>query len=54
MARMTSTAMVRNIQARRGMRASVIPRQRMDRMVAMMLTAVPMLPNPETRSDSVQ
>jgi len=33
---------------------TVIPGQRIETMVAMMLIAVPMLPNPETRSAMVQ
>ena len=37
-------------QASSGMRPSVMPGQRMHRIVAMMLIAVPMLPKPETSS----
>ena len=46
--------MTRLSQANSGILASVIPGQRMQRMVAMILIAVPMLPKPETSSASVQ
>ena len=46
--------MTRLSHASRGMRLSFMPGQRMHRMVAMILMAVPMLPNPETSSASVQ
>ena len=38
----------------KGMRVSFIPGHRRQTTVAMMLIAVPMLPNPETKSASVQ
>ena len=50
----TRTAITRFSQANSGIFPSVIPGQRMHRIVVRMLTAVPMLPMPETRSDSVQ
>ena len=53
-ARITRPAIVRFSQANSGIFPSVIPRQRMHRIVAMMLIAVPMLPKPETSSDRIQ
>ena len=50
----TIPAITRLSQASRGMRLSFMPGHRMQRMVAMILMAVPMLPNPETSSASVQ
>jgi len=41
-------------QANKGMRLSVIPGQRMHTIVARRLTAVPMLPKPETSTAIVQ
>ena len=46
--------MTRFSQTKSGMLPSVMPGQRMQRVVVTMLIAVPMLPKPETRSDSVQ
>ena len=46
--------MVRFSHANNGIFPSVIPRQRMQRMVAKILTAVPILPTPETIRDRVQ
>ena len=46
--------MTRFNQARSGILPKVIPGQRMERMVATMLIAVPMLPKPETIIDIVQ
>ena len=37
-----------------GMRNNVMPLQRMQMVVAMMLTAAPTVPNPETISDNAQ
>ena len=50
----TIPAMTRLSHASKGMRLSFIPGQRMHRIVAIILIAVPMLPNPETSSASVQ
>ncbi len=53
-ARITRPAITRFSQTSSGIFPSVIPGQRMHRMVAMMLIAVPMLPIPEDSSESVQ
>ena len=53
-ARITSPAITRFSHANSGIRPSVIPGQRMHRMVVMMLIAVPMLPTPDTSRLSVQ
>ena len=53
-ARRTRNAITRISQANIGIFPRVIPGQRMHRIVVRMLTAVPMLPMPETRSDNVQ
>ena len=53
-ARITRAAMVRLSQASSGILPSVIPRHRIERMVATMLTAVPMLPKPEIKSAMAQ
>ena len=50
----TIPAMTRLSHASSGMRLSFMPGHRMQRTVAIMLMAVPMLPNPETRSARVQ
>ena len=46
--------MVRFSHASSGILPSVMPGQRMHRIVAMILIAVPMLPMPDTSSESVQ
>ena len=53
-AKMTKPAIIRLSQANNGIFPSVIPGQRMLRMVVTMLMDVPTLPNPETSSPSVQ
>ena len=53
-ARITKPAITRFSQTSSGILPSVIPGQRMHRMVAMMLIAVPILPMPEDSSDNVQ
>ena len=53
-ARSTRNAITRISQANSGIFPRVIPGQRKHRIVVRMLIAVPMLPMPETRSDSVQ
>ena len=53
-ARITKLAITRLSQANNGILANVIPGQRMQSTVAMILTAVPMLPKPETNSARVQ
>ena len=53
-ARITKPAMTRLSQASNGILPRVIPGQRMEMMVVMKLTAVPMLPKPETSKASDQ
>ena len=54
MAMRTIPDITRLSQANSGMRLSVIPGQRMHKIVAIKLMAVPMLPNPETSRAIVQ
>ncbi len=53
-ARITIPAMMRFSHTISGIRPSVIPGQRMHTIVVMMLTAVPMLPKPDTSRLRVQ
>ena len=54
MAIRTIPAITRFSHTSRGMRLSFMPGHRRQRIVARMLIAVPMLPNPDTSSESVQ